>query len=659
MHERPCALAPKFGAHSNKIAGWHAQMCGIVAIVGRRCQPVPAHLIDAASATLVHRGPDDQGTHFAGHVAFGFRRLSIIDTSIAGHQPMSSADGHCTIVFNGEIYNYVELRAELSALGHRFRSSSDTEVLLNAYLQWGHDCVRRFNGMWAFMIHDRRANVVFGARDRLGVKPLYTWQDDDWIVFASEPRAIAATGLTALRPDWTRVADALVWNLMDHDGGTCFTGITQVPAGSRFVITADGHHKGDDFWQLPDGDSSSEERTDGQWVGDLRALVSDAVRLRQRSDVPIGFTLSGGIDSTMLICEAARLNDGTSGLLAFAYQDDAYNEKRQVADTVAQTGARLVSINEHDLDLVKILPPMIEANGEPVHSMSAVANYALFELARKHGVKVVIGGQGSDEAFGGYASFEESHWLALLGEWRLRPLIDDIVASSQLKRRSAIAITLRLLTRAARLAVSDTRAYRWARSTRGRQLPRRPWSDLFSDDLLSQATALDSTRRDYALERAQRLALRRWPLPMYLRIEDRCSMTHSVEARLPFTDYRLVELAMRMPRSLKFSRGLNKVALRGAATGRVPTSVTDKPTKLGFPVSISAQALSNLRALCNDLVASRSFVERGTHNVSNARRLLAVVRDGATEQQADALFCLAQTEIWLRHAANHPVAAAP
>jgi asparagine synthase (glutamine-hydrolysing) len=633
-------------------------MCGIVAIVGRRCQPVPAHLIEAASGTLVHRGPDDQGTHFDGRVAFGFRRLSIIDTSIAGHQPMRSADGDCTIVFNGEIYNYVELRTELVALGHRFHSNSDTEVLLAAYRQWGRDCVKRFNGMWAFLIHDRRGDLVFGARDRLGVKPLYVWQDDDWMVFASEPRAIAATGLAPLRPDWTRLADALVWNLMDHDGGTCLANIRQVPAGSRFTITPDGRFESDNFWALPEFDGSGEQRTDGQWIDDLRSLVTDAVRLRQRSDVPIGFTVSGGIDSTMLLCEAARLNDGVAGLLAFAYQDAAYDEKRQIADTVAQTGARLVSINEQDLELKEVLPAMIAANGEPVHSMSAVANYALFGLARSHGVKVVIGGQGSDEAFAGYATFEESHWLALLGEWRLKAMIDDIAASSRLKRRSVLAITLRLLRRAARLALADTPAYRWARSRAPRQLPQRPWSDLFSADLLAQAGALRLARRDQTLEQAQRLALRRWPLPMYLRIEDRCSMAHSVEARLPFTDYRLVELAMRMPRSLKFSRGLNKVALRRSATGRVPASVTDRPTKLGFPVSTSPRALSELRALCSDLMESRAVAERGIYHVGNARRLLATVRHEATEQQADALFQLAQTEIWLRHASSPPTATA-
>jgi asparagine synthase (glutamine-hydrolysing) len=561
---------------------------------------------------------------------------------------MSSADGLCTVVFNGEIYNYVELRTELMALGHRFRSNSDTEVLLAAYLQWGRECVERFNGMWAFLIHDRRSDEVFGARDRLGVKPLYLWHDDEWFVLASEPRAIGSTGLASLQPGWTRVADALVWNLMDHDDGTTFAGIRQVSAGSRFVISADGQLKGEPFWTVPeDGPDESSTAADDRWIERLRGLVIDAVRLRLRSDVPIGFTLSGGIDSTMLIAEAARLNDGDAGLLAFAYQDTAHDEKIQIADTVRQTGARLISIDESDLDLSEILPALVHANGEMIHSMSAVANYALFGLAHRHGVKVVIGGQGSDEAFAGYTNYEESHWLALLSDWRLRALIRDIAASCRVRQRSAVGMLLAVLRRAARLAISDTRPYGWARARVRRRLPPRPWSDLFRPDFLEQAGPLGQRREDYHLENAQRMSLRRWPLPMYLRIEDRCSMIHSVEARLPFTDYRLVELALRMPRELRFARGLNKVGLRKAATGRVPHSVTAKVTKFGFPVSTSSRALSGLRALCGDLVNSRAFAERGVYRLDSARALLAATRQSATVDQADALFHLAQTEIWL------------
>ena len=634
-------------------------MCGLVAIVSRRGQSVPDGSVDAAAATLQHRGPDDRGVYLGSRVAFGFRRLSIIDTSLAGHQPMSSDDGQLTIVFNGEIYNYVELKAELIGLGHHFRSSSDTEVLLAAYRQWGADCVRRFNGMWAFLIHDRARNIVFGSRDRLGVKPLYLWQHDDWFVLASEPRAIGATGLSALQPDWQRFAESLVWNLMDHGGGTCLAGIRQVPAGSRFTITPDGHFEVESFWSPPEGHAAAVQRPEQDWIDQLRALVSDAVRLRQRSDVPVGFTLSGGIDSTMLICEAARLNDGHSGLLAFAYQDAAYDERQQVNDTVAQTGARLISVTDSDLDLVDTLPALIRANGEPVHSMSAVANYSLFALASQHGVKVVIGGQGSDEAFAGYLNFEESYWLSLVRDFQLAALISDVAASSRLSGKSATALVMRTLLRAARIAMADTALYAWARSYLGRPAPDNLITGLFDPALVAKAGPSIQRREAYFLEASQRRLLQQWPLPMYLRIEDRCSMAHAVEARLPFTDYRLVELAMSMPRELKFARGLNKVALRKAATGRVPASVTSQPRKLGFPVSICARALADLRTLCGDLISSRSFSERGIYNVGSARRLLAATGGATTENQADALFRLAQTELWLRDTAQQSAQVRP
>jgi asparagine synthase (glutamine-hydrolysing) len=523
--------------------------------------------------------------------------------------------------------------------------------LLAAYREWGPDCVHRFNGMWAFMIHDRETNVVFGSRDRLGVKPLYVWQDSDWLVFASEPRAIAATGLTALQPDWSRLAESLVWSQMDHDHGTCLSGIRQVPPGSRFFVSANTDLRLETFWTPPVVESHDTGPAD-EWISELQDLVSDAVRIRQRSDVPVGFTLSGGIDSTMLICEAARLN-GQGRLLAFAYQDGAYSEEQQVSDTVAQTGAQLISINERDLDLAAMLPALIRANGEPVHSMTAMANYALFGLAAKHNVKVVIGGQGSDEAFVGYRSYEENLWFSLLNRRQFRALLSDIAGSSQRSRRSAPALLMRTLVRALRISVADTAVYGWARSRLARRLPDNPWNEFFCDEFLSKAGSYQLTKHDYLLEQEQRRSLQRWPLPMYLRIEDRCSMAHSVEARLPFTDYRLVELAMRMPRSLKFARGLNKVGLRRAAANRVPHSVSAQSAKLGFPVSTSTRAMSDLRSLCADLVTSRAFAERGIYNVRHARKLLATNGTDTALQQADAMFQLAQTELWLRDTAHN------
>ena len=308
-------------------------MCGLIAVLGKFGQQVSMQRLEAATRALKHRGPDDIGFYQTENVGFGFHRLSIIDLSSAAHQPMSDISGELTVVFNGEIYNYVELRAELIALGHAFRSHSDTEVLLAAYRQWGNDCVRRFNGMFAFVIHDRSSNLLFAARDRLGVKPLYLWQDDNWLVLASEPAAIGAFGMCELQADWPRLAEAICWGLMDHDNGTCFSGIHAVPAGNSLNIDARGKLAQCSYWTLPP-ELPTSTFIATEWLDRLAELVTDAVRLRLRSDVPVGFTLSGGIDSSLLICEAGKLHSNGGNHLAFSYQDARHDERQPIADPV-------------------------------------------------------------------------------------------------------------------------------------------------------------------------------------------------------------------------------------------------------------------------------------------------------------------------------------
>jgi asparagine synthase (glutamine-hydrolysing) len=620
-------------------------MCGVIAIVGRRGQAVPGDAVRLGGQSLAHRGPDDAGDYFSGAIGFGFRRLSIIDPTPGGHQPMTSPDGALTLVFNGEIYNYLEVRAELAALGHVFRSASDTEVLLVAYRQWGADCVHHFNGMWAFLIHDRRDGTLFGARDRLGVKPLYLWQDDAWCVFASEPRAIGATGLVALRPDMQRLADSIRWERMDHDAGTCLAGIRQIPAGHRFRVDAQGVLTQERYWSVPDEARDAGAgivRSEADWIDELARLVTDAVRLRLRSDVPVGFTLSGGIDSSLLICEAAQLNAGQGALLAFSYQDGQYDEREPIADTVVQTGARLVRVRDEELDMAARLPRAVQANGEPVHSLSAVANHSLFAMARQHGVKVLLGGQGADEAFAGYTSYQWDQWHSLADDRRWGALLADVRGYAGLNRRSAFALLASTLTRSLRIALSGSALYRRLR-------PRAPERSadihsVFAPEFLHTATAPALQRADYRLAAMQKRALTDWPLPMYLRIEDRLSMAESVEARLPFTDYRLVELAMRMPDSLKFAGGVNKTALRRVAQGRVPASVTGRMRKLGFPIGHGLQTARGLHRLCTGLAATQAFRERGIYDTGAVARLLG--RE-AREQDVDTLFHLAQTELWL------------
>ena len=250
-------------------------------------------------ATLHHRGPDDEGLYASGSAAFGFRRLSILDLSPAGHQPMSTPDGLVTIVFNGEIYNFLELRRDLELRGYVFRSRSDTEVLLNAYLEWGTGCVERLVGMWAFLIHDGRVGSLFGSRDRFGMKPLYLHRVDGQILFASEIKAILASGLCGRTPHLPVVAMFLTEGRLDETDETFYSGIVRLPAASAFEIDATGNYREWRYWSS-DAIEVLEPGTD--IPGRFAELFEDSVRLHMRSDVPVGIHLSGGLDSTSIAC---------------------------------------------------------------------------------------------------------------------------------------------------------------------------------------------------------------------------------------------------------------------------------------------------------------------------------------------------------------------
>lgn len=629
-------------------------MCGWIAVLGRQNQSLaPDHLLRAIQA-LLHRGPDDAGEYRCGPVVMGFRRLAIIDLSAAGRQPMTTVDGHLTLVFNGEIYNYLELRHELEVLGHGFRSSTDTEVLLAAYRQWGPRCVQRFNGMFAFVIHDRRDGRLFGARDRLGVKPIYFWQNRDWIVLASEPRAIGATGLVELRPDWMRVCQGMIECQMDHEGGTCLLGIRQIPAAHDFTADAAAGIRCNAYWSLPEEAAqpdSNNRRSDADWIAELGALVSDAVALRLRSDVPVGFTLSGGIDSSLLICEAAQQQ--RRELMAFSYQDAAYDERQLIADTVAQTGARLHAIQGSQLDVAELLPKVIHANGEPVHSLAPVANYALFGLASAMGVKVLLGGQGADEVFAGYRDFQQAYWHSLFVDLKWRELIGDVRASARVHGHGVAAVVVDTARRALRFALSTTAAYRGLRALRAAATRSKP-GGLFAPLLTAQPPAAPAMA-PLRLHGSLRHAVAHTPLPLYLRVEDRCSMSHSVEARLPFTDYRIVEHALRMPDRLRFAQGKNKLALRRAAALRVPASVSARVNKFGFPVGSSERVVKDLHDLCKELALDQAFRERGIYDTAAVQLLL---EHSPRAQDANSLFELAQMELWLKDLQRPPTKAA-
>ena len=622
-------------------------MCGLVGVVALNGAPLDSPVIKQMSVTLRHRGPDDEGTYVSGSIGFGFRRLSILDLSPIGHQPMSSQDGHTVLVFNGEIYNYIELRKELQTLGHEFTSSGDTEVLLHAYLEWGRECLNRLNGMWAFLIYDKRRGKIFGARDRFGKKPLYRYRCGDYIFFGSEIKAILASGHYCGGPNWGAISKFLLQgNLdsLDESRQTFYSGIEQLPAGSAFELDLQGRLNEWRFWSLADL-SGSEVRNPAE---SFYEIFEDALRLRLRSDVPIGIFLSGGLDSTSMICTLAKIRNGsvpgpTSSLLAFSYQAKEYDESAYITDTVGQTGAHLIRFCPDPRQLWNRLEQVLWYQDEPVHSIIAVITFELSRLAAASGVKVILNGGGADEFLAGYHNLFGNYWYTLLRAGHVREAWHEICAYCSAHGGNPRAFFQKSLYTQLKSVVGRVPAYRrLARWKHFSELKKGSW---FTPELSQHLPVENHKYSEPTLDSALKRCVECAPLPFYLRLEDRNAMAHSIEARMPFLDYRLVSLAFQLPANWKMRGPCNKYVLREAMRRRIPESVQNRLDKMGFPVPTKNWFSNALNEPVQDLLSSREVRERGIYNVDTIRRDLELHRQGKGDVSGK-FFNLAQFEIW-------------
>jgi asparagine synthase (glutamine-hydrolysing) len=619
-------------------------MCGFAALIARRFGDLDHHRLVAMGTVLSHRGPDDEGLWSDGRVGFAFRRLAILDLSPAGHQPMQSEDGQFTLVFNGEIYNHGELRRELESLGHRFRSTSDSEVLLRAYMQWGDRCLARFNGMWAFLIHDRVRGVVFGSRDRFGIKPLYWAHTTAGLAVASEIKALRVAGAGAV-PDWARVSEWLIGpnrQQLPPDGRTFFAGVYEVPAASAFEIAADGRRRDWTYWSL-DGIERRERADAGE---QLSALLVEAVRLQGQADVPVGVSLSGGLDSTLITCVLAQQSDAP--IETFCYLSEEHDERTYIRDTIAQTGARLNVVDVDPRCLMASLDELLAMHDEPVHTLSAAIGSEIMRVARARGLKVMLSGQGADEVLAGYPSYFEEYWLslALARDPRLESEVrawcalhggDPAVRLAEVRRRCQ-RVRLR------RTVPGYDLASRWWRR---RQARCNPWYR----GVVRDALPLPSARPALGLSAALHESVVRDPLPLYLRIEDRNAMAHGVEGRVPFLDHRVVEFAFSLPEGELLRGPWTKHVLREAMRGRTPTSVHQRPDKIGFGHPRRTWFRNVLARPLADMLADPAAPE--LYDVPRIRADLERHRRGEINCAVD-LFNFAQLERWLTHVVPMP-----
>ena len=617
-------------------------MCGFAGMVGFEGLPADKQAIDRMTASLFHRGPDEGGFYASGSVGLGFRRLAILDLTPAAHQPMLSENGELVLVFNGAIYNYVELRRELQSLGHAFRSTGDTEVLLHAYQQWGHDCLQKLNGMWAFLMYDRQRGRVFGSRDRFGVKPLFYHRTNRYALFGSEIKAIRASGLYQGGVNWRVASKFLLQGELNDDEERFFTDIHQLPPGTAFELDIEGHWKQWRFWSLSAIPSIDHKDP----VASLGELFEDSVRLRMRSDQPVGVTLSGGLDSTSIICMLAKLKSESehergTALQAFSFIAKEFDESSYIADTVIQTQATLHRFQEGPRELWDKMATVLRFHDEPVHSFNAIVGFDLMRLAAKNGIRVVLCGQGADEVLAGYSSYFPHYWEMLIRQGHIRDAWNEIQLHTSTHGGSARKCFLSALGKVGITALHHIPAYHslsvWKNQ---RKYLGNTW---FSRDLCRYFEHTVPEYLDLSLNAIQARSVEQAPLPLYLRIEDRNSMAHAVETRLPFLDYRLVSLVFNLTADWKLRGPWNKFVLREAMRQRIPESVRTRVDKMGFPVPDQKWFAQDLYEPMQDLLASQAVRERGIYNVSAIAHDLQRHRDGHTNV-ASRLFNVAQFE---------------
>jgi asparagine synthase (glutamine-hydrolysing) len=600
-------------------------MCGIAGTFELEPGSVPDEaLAERMTDALAHRGPDDAGLLVDAPVVLGNRRLSILDLSPAGHQPMSTEDGALWITYNGEIYNYIELAEELRGLGRRFRTGTDTEVLLQAYAEWGEASFARLNGDFAFAIWDRGAARLTCVRDRLGVKPLYYTTAGGRFRFASEIKALLLDPAVPRLPNEDRLADFLSRGLTDHTNQTLFEGIEQLSPGSLLVVTSAGTESPRRWYAAHPAPRSKPSAVDN-----VRELFVDAVRLRLRSDVPVGTALSGGIDSSSVMVVAARLNRdaGAEPPTSFSARsnDPKIDEGRYIAEVVSSTGGRNIDVFLTADDVVSSIDELLWFMDEPFHSPTVYGHWRVLGRARAEGTIVMLEGQAGDEVFCGYDHLLPAFVYSFLRSGRLRAAISTIGARADISRVGRRRATIDVVKHLAPAFLRARRIPSWLGARVARTSAVVPARDVHSH---------------------QRHLLSVTPLPAFLHHDDRNSMSVGVESRSPFFDHRLAEAALALRPDELLRDGVLKWPLRAAMRGFVPDAIVDRRDKQGFSVDQNEWVSGRLGDVIDATLTDRVTAARGYVREPEIRALLADVRAGG--RGIDELWRAFIFERWLR-----------
>ena len=621
-------------------------MCGICGKLNFDPEAsVSPALLKTMADTIYHRGPDDEGYYTSGPVGLGFRRLSIIDLSM-GHQPLSNEDDSVWIVFNGEIYNYKELRLYLESKGHIFRTHTDTEVIVHLYEEVGEACVEKLRGMFGFAIWDNRKKQLFLARDRVGIKPVYYWLSDTSLVFGSEIKAILAD--PEVRPEvLPRMIDRFLSFYYVPGEETLFKNIYKLAPGS-YMVVKDGKAKTSSYWDLRFSPVEQDFKTAEE---NVIKLLDEAVQLHMISDVPVGFLLSGGLDSTAMLGFTAGKTDHPLHSFTLGFSDPGLVDERPYATLAART----YGTNHHEMtisskEFADFLPKFAWHMEEPCCEPQAVALYYVSRLAKEF-VKVLISGEGGDEAFAGYQIYRGALWLERFKSV-LGPLKGTVSSGFSLMNRGLKSARVAKYAPLMTLPLQD---YYYSRISNPFLYFNTQMSEVYSKDFahsVDKDFSLSAVKRylgnGTSGERLNRMLYvdTKTSLPDDLLLKaDKMTMANSIELRVPMLDHKLLEMAAALPENFKVRRFTTKYILKQALRGRVPAEILNRK-KVGFPVPFNAWLRTELKDWVRGLLLDREAVSRGYFNSARIEGLIQ--ENERTGTYSKEILSLASLELWHR-----------
>lgn len=608
-------------------------MCGITGYYNFDCtQQIPSSTLQKMTKVIAHRGPDDSGCFLMdrkkraihafrdheeqvlvhGHIGLGHRRLSILDLSPRGHQPMFSKDGNIVLSFNGEIYNYIELREELKKAGYTFTTGTDTEVVIAAYQAWGTTCFKKFNGMWALALYDVQAHQLLLSRDRYGKKPLYYYQKDNVLVFSSEIKSIFQYPDIPKSPNLKKLVNycGRHYRYVDNNNESFFQDILQVPKSTYMTFSDTGKVTTDTYWSLEPFLNIRTKISEAEAVEQFLNLLEDAVKIRMRSDVPVGFFLSGGMDSTSIVALAAKLSKNLqtfSGVTGDGY----YNETEYIEEIIKHTGVQSTFVYPKPEALFPTVKEMLGFHDEPICTITWYSMYLMTKETAKSDITVILTGHGGDELLAGYWDHYHYHFHGLntncVGDQReLKKWQENYRRSMDEYHRMKSYIP----------SLQKDRTLEFGRYSKYLNClsPKLQLLDTIPNEVYNVSCRDELTRRLY-LEAIHET------IPTSLRVEDRNFMAFSIENRVPFLDYRLAEFCFGLDNSLKIQNGFGKHLLRKATKNILPDKVRLRKDKVGFNAPADEWFRNENRQEIEALLTRKNFVNEEIYNIKETKQI--------------------------------------